>query len=88
MKKLLFILLVFIMLVSCNVSKVREKDVFFVTDKFRHSDGSIDLILERLPNEAGEGDIITFITDDKRYKEKDYKIGDKFKLIKIEENKE
>jgi hypothetical protein len=76
------------MLVSCNVSKVREKDVFFVTDKFRHSDGSIDLILERLPNEAGEGDIITFITDDKRYKEKDYKIGDKFKLIKIEENKE
>jgi hypothetical protein len=82
MKKLLFILLVFIMLVSCE--PIFEKHIKFDEEyciiKIK---GIKNEFRKKVYLKDADGVNYYFYTF-----EESYKVGDKFKLIKIKENKE
>lgn len=82
MKQLLLVLFCIMLIVGCRISYIESEDVLIVTKIDEYFDGTIYLKLERFPNQDIEGDIIKYIT-----KDNNYKVGDKFKLVKIEEYK-
>lgn len=86
MKKLLFILLVFILLISCRV-RIDEDKTIYVVDTIDSCysyelNYKLKILLRRLPYNASYKNQIDLYSNDYSIK-----VGDKFKLIKIEENK-
>ncbi len=82
MKKILFILLVLV-LFSCNIYFRENEDVFVVSNINNdtvYNNYNIHIKLVRIPCKLGEINTIYLQTNDVNIK-----IGDKFKLTKIEE---